>query len=332
MKSPRIQPTRIEEPPRGTVLTDTDGLKRAYSERMFITVIVCTYNRAGLLAGCLRSLADQTMPADQYEVIVVENACTDHTSSVSEEFVQAHRNFRSVREPQPGRSRAANTGLEHALGTHVAFIDDDARAPRLWVEQIARAFSDVAPAPAVVLGTVTWVYEKPPPSWLEPVISARIRDRGFLHVGRERYRLCGSNLSFNRTALLECGGFSVELGPVGALFRPGEDTEAVLRVAARHRYLWYDPAIVVEHWAPVEKMTLRYLIRRAYLSGVTICDIEGIRLCSSRIPAELVRVASAFVARMSAPHGTRRLRVTMVQGVLRLATIVGMVRGARFLR
>ncbi len=162
--------------------------------------------------------------------------------------------------------------------------------------------------------------------------AARIRARGFLEAGRDRYRGGGSNLAFNRTALLECGGFSVELGPVGALIRLGEDTEAVLRVAARHPYVWYDPAIVVEHWVPVEKMTLRYLIRRAYLSGMASSHIEGIGLCSSRIPAELVRLPSAFAARLSAPHGTRRLRVFMIRLAHRLARIAGMVRGSRLLR
>ena len=331
-KSLPPRPACIDESTLSAVPVNADGPPPAPSRGVLVTVIVCTHNRAGLLEGCLRSLVDQTMPVDQYEVIIVQNACTDHTTSVSEEFSQAYRNVRSLREPQPGKSRAANTGLGQARGTYVAFIDDDARAPRAWVEQISRAFSNATPSPAVVLGRVTSVYETAPPDWWEPVTRQRTRDRGFWEPGLDRYRVAGSNFAFNREALIECGGFAVDRGPVGDLYRVGEDMEAAFRVAARYPYVWYDPAIVVEHWVPIEKMSFRYLIWRAHLSGVAISEIERLGLFSSLIPALLTWLAVFLAAKAWRRRDAPRLKVFLMRLALRFAMIAGMVRGARILR
>lgn len=314
---------------------------------MFITVIVSTHNRAGLLAGCLQSLADQTMPVEQYDVVVVENACTDQTSSVVEGFARSRPNFRSVRDPQPGKSRALNAGLRYARGSHVAFIDDDARAPRPWVEQIARAFSNTAPTPAVVAGKIKSIYERPPPAWWEPVTEQSIRKPGFLKPGWDLYCVAGSNLAFDKEALLDCGGFAVHHGPVGKLFRLGEDTEAVVRVAARSPAVWYDPNITVEHWVPAQKMTFRYLIWRKYLSGVATSKIQKFTLLSFRTLVALLTLPTRPFRRngggsaaqrgagescSSRPlRGALRVQVSMLRGALWVAEKAGRFRGARLL-
>lgn len=47
---------------------------------MIVSVIVCTYNRADMLPGCLASLACQTAPSKSFEVITVDNNSSDDTS------------------------------------------------------------------------------------------------------------------------------------------------------------------------------------------------------------------------------------------------------------
>jgi glycosyltransferase involved in cell wall biosynthesis len=313
---------------------------------MLITVIVCTHNRARLLTGCLQSLADQTMPVGHYEVIVVESSCTDHTSAVAERFVEACANFRTIRELQPGKSRASNAGLRFARGTHVAFIDDDARAPRPWIEQIADAFSNTAPAPAVVAGRIQSIYERPPPAWWKSVTEEGVLKPRFLKPRWDLYRVCGSNLAFNKEALLECGGFAEQHGPVGGRFRLGEDTEATVRVAARYPRVWYDPSITVEHWVPAEKMTLRYLVWRGYLSGVAISEIEKTVLFSSRSLAALGALMrrpftvkdrsgrapggpDSTISTWSPSSESGCLQISVIRLALRLAEKAGRLRGAR---
>src|SRR5437867_9423157 len=79
-----------------------------------ISVVVPTYNQADLLRENLRSLVDQTLPKDSYEIVVVDDGSTDHTAAVLREFAGP---VRTVQLPaNRGRSAARNEGIRHALG------------------------------------------------------------------------------------------------------------------------------------------------------------------------------------------------------------------------
>jgi glycosyltransferase involved in cell wall biosynthesis len=46
------------------------------------SVIVPTYNQAGSIGSCLASLVRQTLPADRYEILVIDDGSTDGTASI----------------------------------------------------------------------------------------------------------------------------------------------------------------------------------------------------------------------------------------------------------
>ena len=322
----------LDDGPNTAAVSEVEASAPPSASATFVSVVVCTHNRADLLDDCLQSLAHQTLPDDRYEIIVVENGCTDHTSFVVERFARESSNFRVIQIPEPGKSRAANAGVNAARGTHVAFIDDDSRAPRSWVEQIASAFAVSSPTPAVVLGTIEPAYERAPPAWWEPATAQRTREKGFLATGWDRHRVCGSNMAFNKKALVDSGGFSEDRGPVGSRYRSGEDTEAVFRVAERHPFLWYDRSIVVRHRVPAEHLTIRHLVWRAHLTGIALAEIDRIRLFSFRIPSLVLRFARSSVTKAPEPGRSTRFTVLLARLVIRLSTIAGMVRGARLLR
>ncbi len=156
-------------------------------------------------------------------------------------------------------------------------------------------------------------------------------------------------MAFHKDVLIECGGFAVNRGPVGGSYRMGEDTEAVLRVAARHPRVWYDPSLTVEHWVPMEKMTLYHLMQRRYLSGVAMSELEHTVLLSRRSLAVLVARMRRHLVRKtdvsavrgavdhvtspsSLPPGSQRLLVGIISCALWLTEKVGRIRGARLLR
>ena len=71
-----------------------------------VSVVVCTWNRAALLAKGLEAIAALDVPAGcEWELVVVDNACTDDTPAVLERFAE-RLPLRRVSEPRLGLSRA----------------------------------------------------------------------------------------------------------------------------------------------------------------------------------------------------------------------------------
>ena len=103
---------------------------------IYISVVVCTYNRAHILPGCLESLVAQTLDSKLFEVVVVDNGSIDNTKEVAETFVGKFSRFKVVSALQQGHSFARNRGWQEARNPFVAYIDDDARAYPDWLVEM----------------------------------------------------------------------------------------------------------------------------------------------------------------------------------------------------
>jgi glycosyltransferase involved in cell wall biosynthesis len=101
---------------------------------MTISVVVCAYNEAVLLPGCLFSLLSQTRLPD--EILVVNNASTDATGAVA----RAVPGVRVLDEPVKGLVVARETGRRAARGDVLAYIDADCRVPVFWLERVEARF------------------------------------------------------------------------------------------------------------------------------------------------------------------------------------------------
>ena len=53
-----------------------------------LSVIICTYNREKYIYNVLKSLADNTLSPEQYEIVLVDNNCTDNTRGECDRFVR----------------------------------------------------------------------------------------------------------------------------------------------------------------------------------------------------------------------------------------------------
>ena len=102
---------------------------------MTISVIVCAYNEEHYIVPCLRSLLSQSRPPD--EIIVIDNASSDGTGKVA----CGVSGVRVVHEPRKGLVIARERGRQEALGDVLVYVDADCRAPRTWLERIARRFA-----------------------------------------------------------------------------------------------------------------------------------------------------------------------------------------------
>jgi glycosyltransferase involved in cell wall biosynthesis len=246
-------------------------------DRVHLTVVVSTFNRAALLSGCLDSLAAQTIDKSMFDIIVVDNNSKDNTKEVVLKYMEKLPNLRYVFEADQGLSHARNRGWKEATGEYVSFIDDDAKASPDWIEKIISAFETVKPDPVAVGGRISPWYEKNPPGWFDDNFEIRSwgNTKGFLQPPQANYGFSGSNMAFPKNILVQYGGFHTDLGMKGNKLSLGEETAFFYKIYPHHPLFWYDPDISVKHWTSARNMTLSYRLKRAYMGGFSIVRIHG---------------------------------------------------------
>ena len=106
-----------------------------------VSVIIPVYNDGERLKLCLDALALQTLPRDEYEVIVVDNMSDPPLADVVEPYEGCHY----VTESTPGSYIARNAGLRRAKGDILAFTDSDCIPARDWLERGIAALKEHAP-------------------------------------------------------------------------------------------------------------------------------------------------------------------------------------------
>ncbi len=102
------------------------------------SVVIPAYNAAATLERCLRALEQQTVPEDQFEVIVVDDGSTDGTAEIARSFA----GVRVLTQRNRGPAVARNRGAEEACASIVAFTDSDCEPTPGWLEAMLRPFSD----------------------------------------------------------------------------------------------------------------------------------------------------------------------------------------------
>jgi len=235
-----------------------------------LSVVVCTYNRSGLLMGALTALAEQTFDPGQYEVLVIDNNSTDDTAAVAGQLCARTNNFHYVWEGRQGLSHARNRGLKEAAGRYIAYLDDDAKACADWCERVVDVFENVNPSPAAVGGKILPWYEAIPPSWFCDDFETRTwgEQAEFLAGENGKNGFSGSNMAFPRDLLMGMVGFSAEFGMLGNSLRMGEETELFRRVWNKYPHFWYDPNICVRHYVPEKNMKVSYRMKRRFSNGL----------------------------------------------------------------
>jgi CDP-glycerol glycerophosphotransferase len=111
-----------------------------------ISVVVPIYNVEPYLEECLDSIAHQTYR--DLEVVMVDDGSKDNSPEIAERWASKDERFRLVTQPNGGLGSARNTGIKHAGGELLAFVDsDDYLAPNAYqmlVEALDETGSDFA--------------------------------------------------------------------------------------------------------------------------------------------------------------------------------------------
>jgi 4-amino-4-deoxy-L-arabinose transferase-like glycosyltransferase len=199
-------------------------------EHLAASVIVPAHNAAGTLGACLDALQNQTLGADRFEVIVVDDGSTDHTAEVA-----AKHGVVALHQDHAGAASARNLGAKQAHAEILLFTDADCEPMPDWIEEMLAPFAD--PTVAGVKG-VYHTHQRSPVALFaqaeyEEKYARLARDRqiDFVDTYAAAYR---------RDVFWDHGGFDATIQMV-------EDQEFSFRLASAGRKLVFTPQAAVYH-------------------------------------------------------------------------------------
>jgi GT2 family glycosyltransferase len=172
-----------------------------------VSVVVPTFQRRDAVRRLLAALAVQTIPLDDYEVLVVVDGSDDGTRELVTSLQPGYA-LRCVWQPNAGRAAACNAGIRLAQGELVVILDDDMEpVPGLLEAHLLAHRSDPR---SCVMGSVPVDVGDADPRVAHYIAGRfgahlqRLADPRHEFVLRDFY---SGNASIRRTVLLEAGGF-----------------------------------------------------------------------------------------------------------------------------
>jgi glycosyltransferase involved in cell wall biosynthesis len=230
-----------------------------------VSVVICCFNSARVIVPTVSALSRQSVPPGMgYEVILVDNNCTDDTVRLARKSWQnTGYPLWIIEEKEPGLIHARKKGVSSALFDILLFVDDDNILEPGWVETLQRLYRDM-PEVGAVGGINQIYYEGEQPAWLEKfrhiyACGPRADAPGFI-----TRKVFGAGVSF-RTQVIRSILFSdLPLFLVGRtkneLLR-GEDTEIAFRALLAGWKFYYDDSLRLKHNLIENRVNWGYVCR-----------------------------------------------------------------------
>ena len=227
-----------------------------------ISVTIATFRRRALLERVIRAVENQTVPRDQYEVIVCDSESGDGTREMMDGLMGEFSNLRYVDLEINTLAAKRNAGVREARAGLVIFLDDDAvAAPGFVAGHLAahREGSD-----RFVCGNVRF-----PEAWIAESNYFRFRDSR--HLGPSRPEVDLEDIPYHMIVVMNCS-FRREdvlnrVGLVSEEFQRygGEDYEFGYRVAQAGLKIRFAPEATVEHYE--HGGSIRQYMKKRYITS-----------------------------------------------------------------
>jgi mycofactocin system glycosyltransferase len=201
-----------------------------------VSVIIPVRNRPEEIRGCLDSLGEIDYPPERMEIIVVDDASTDHTPDVVSKYPVTLIPLKRHKQA----SYCRNLGAKQARGEILAFIDSDCLADRLWLKELVPAFRD--DSVMAVGGLIDSYFEQKGLDRYEKVKSSLKVAPWFKRSreGKHFFYVPSCNLLVRKDTFLKLGGFTENL-------HVGEDVDLCWRLQDRGHAVEYRPQGTVYH-------------------------------------------------------------------------------------
>lgn len=225
------------------------------------------------LARTLAGLAAQTLPATEWESVLVDNASAP---PVAASAAGSPASLRIVREPQLGLTNARRRGLREARGEFIVLVDDDNVLAPGYLADVLRIFA-AHPKVGALGGKSLPEFATPPPAWMAefhallalrdlgpaPLLSTGLRPAGAKINVYPDFAPIGAGMALRRAAIgpwLAQDASSLT-DRRGAELTSGGDNDIVLSIMQAGWEVGYFPELVLTHLIPAGRLEASYLAR-----------------------------------------------------------------------
>lgn len=255
---------------------------------MKLTVAICTWNRSAILQQTLEQLTKLYHPPDgfQWELLVVNNRCTDATDAVIAAYGDKLPLTR-LYEEKPGLSNDRNRAVEEATGDYIIWTDDDVLVDSNWLIAYAEAFTRW-PEASFFGGPVRPWFEKEPPAWLMSFWNIVTHAYAIRDLGSNVFAFCidgempfGANYAVRRDVQL-ANRYNPNFGLNQGKIVLGEETRMMRDIISRGGSGLWIPQAGVSHLIASERLSIDYLRKYYVGQGRTLrravcpADVESI--------------------------------------------------------
>jgi GT2 family glycosyltransferase len=220
---------------------------------LLASVVIPHYNDFENLERCLESLRRQTVPREQFEIIVADNNSSGGVAAVK----RIAPDIITVPAPEQGAGPARNAGAAAAHGVHLAFIDSDCIAHQDWLREGIAALEGFDYVGGQVITTITSARYPTQAEAFEAVFAFNFKK----YIEKDRFSGSG-NLFVPCAIFSQVGGFRA---------RVSEDMEWCRRANAMGFTLGYAERAIVHHparrdWADLTRRWDRFMLEDIHLA------------------------------------------------------------------
>ena len=256
-----------------------------------VSVVIPTYARPERLRECLAALARQTIPADSFEIVVVDDGSPQPVVP-PEATTPAGPTIRVIRQPNAGPSAARNRGVTEARGELIALTDDDCLPTPTWLESLVTVHRQ---CPDALVGGITF---NGLTDDVFATTSQMIIDLVYEHFNADEaaaYFLTSNNVLCSRADYRELGGFDTSFQRAGAEDRDfcdrwrasGKPLRLVTSAHIEHRHAQTLKQFLGLHYRYGRGAYLYQAKRRLRGSGTMSHDMNFHRRLLRRLPRHL---------------------------------------------
>ena len=234
-----------------------------------ISVIIPTYNGLDMLRKSLPTWFEQTLPTEEYEVIVVDNRSADGTRQYVESLLSQHKNLIYLYEPKPGATAARHAGVHKAKGKYLVFADNDGLFNQECLASLLEVYTGNKDCAAVACKIdIQWDGEEP--QWIEPykyLLGELNYGDNIRYDNHNRFYLNGGLMSVRKDVFERLGGFNPDL--IGPYLIGDGDLGLVNKLHAENALIGWSPNARMQHLQLVAKHgSKRGIALHCYNNGI----------------------------------------------------------------